>query len=385
MSEADQLQAEVYADGVEVRKTLNVEDFSVPSLVFTIRGPPNEPALISVRDTIPDDFGAGNIGFHPKHGGQYWTFDGNAVTFSRRFEPGEEYTTVYGIVGVEPSTAEWLSAEPSVDRSGVTGGPRRNGDATAGDDVVGEEGRADGLLERLANELAGGQASESARARVRSELGVEDPSTTADLEAAVGALADRVEALESSVPELTDSHAEAGAAPDIAGIRDRLDAIEAEISRDRTPDVESIRDRVVDLEADTASVAALGREVDTFLDRVDYLESSDGMVEEPAEQSKGQGQLRDDLDEIRSTLEAVSADVEDARTGMQRNARDIDDIGAELTEVATTVESSSVAHGADAARVAELEATVRRIAEDLEAAMEFQDRLSSTLLEMDAE
>ena len=169
MSEADQLQAEVIADGVEVRKTLNVEDFSVPSLVFTILGPPDEAALIRVRDPIPDDVGAGNIGFHPKHGGQFWTFDGNAVTFSRRFEPGEEYTTVYGIVGVEPSTAEWLSAEPSVDRSRIADGWQPNGETSAGDDVLGEEGQADGLLERLANELAAGESSEVAREQVRSE------------------------------------------------------------------------------------------------------------------------------------------------------------------------------------------------------------------------
>lgn len=443
MSEADQWRADVTAHGVQVKKVLNLDDYSVPSLVFTIRGPSDGAATVRVRDPIPDDVGAGDVGFHPKHGGEFWTFDGDAVTFSRRFEPGETYTTVYGLVDVEPDSDGQLRTEPSVELLDGDGGSSLGGTPPSGDVTDG-----DGLLGRLARELEAEEYDTADRERIREAL-LDDPGRASDGRAGGGAesreagdpvaadadsvapdvveltsdlesMRDRVEALErdaerrppgevESLRERLDAlesdtdeddpspvgvesmraYVDDLAADvrgdfedEIGGIRQRVDAIEEALDapEGQPDDLAPLEERVSALEADVDGLPALREEVATMGDRVDDL--ADERESAAADEVEA---IRDSVDELHAAHEALEEDVQDARAGVRRNGRDIDDVGGEVAELVATIESLPAASEPDAERLAALEDEVERMAGDLDSLGTFSERLSETLLDLDTQ
>ncbi len=88
----------VETDGVTVSKFFNAEDFPVPAVAFDVDSDRDEAVTLRIVDEIPDEFGIDQIGFHPEYGSEHWTASGDGVVrFEREIEPGESFTTVYGV------------------------------------------------------------------------------------------------------------------------------------------------------------------------------------------------------------------------------------------------------------------------------------------------
>lgn len=315
----------VERQGVELRKSVDAEDFGVPSLVFTVHAPAEEGATIRIRDPVPEAVDGGDIGFHPNHGGEFWTYEGDAVVFTRRFEPGESYTTVYGVAGADPATDDWLLAEPSVEVTESDGAPGPEADEEA--------------------------AGEATAAPTVADIAGAEPDGQAD----VPAEDDRVDRLRRDVDALTET-VESLEARQGGGDADAMDA------DSMAADVESIRDRLVDLEAtvDSSRVRA---------------SSVSAEVEE----------LHEAVESIREETDELAADLRETADGVGRNSRDIDDIGAEVAELATTVDTlAGEMRADDGDRIAALEEDVEAMRDDLESVLAFQERLAASLEDVDA-
>ncbi|MFB6085448.1 MAG: hypothetical protein ABEJ84_01365 [Halodesulfurarchaeum sp.] len=88
----------VVRNGVTVRKSFSADDFPVPAVTFEVASTREEPVDLRITDTIPEGFGVEQIGFHPDYGSEHWTATGDGgVRFERSVDPGEEFTTVYGV------------------------------------------------------------------------------------------------------------------------------------------------------------------------------------------------------------------------------------------------------------------------------------------------
>lgn len=337
MSDADHRNVAMVQQGVSLEKTLNTDDFAVPTIVFSIRAPPDGRTTVRVRDPIPESVEGGDVGFHPNHGGEFWTYEGDHVAFSREFEPGEEYTTVYGIVGADSDHHEWLSAEPTVD---LLDGVEASGeDAGSTDDQSTDgDGSADAkpnVLVQLAMALEEGDDDDLRRVRSALFDGEAPPVARIDeLRREVDGLAERTRRVEAR------SEAD-----------DRLDDLAAEVA--------SLGERLADLE-DRSGPPLVDAGDDVDLDAV-----------------------RSSVAEVREEVAEVASTVSQAKTGMERNARDIDDIGGELAELTSTVETVLVdpdSPAADDDSLADVVDSIEEIREDLESALAFQERLESTLL-----
>ncbi|MDR5656861.1 hypothetical protein RH831_06670 [Halodesulfurarchaeum sp. HSR-GB] len=88
----------VVTDGVTVTKSFDAEEFPVPAVTFAVESTRTEPVELTITDTIPEDFGIEQIGFHPEYGSEDWTATGNGeVRFERTVESDASFTTLYGI------------------------------------------------------------------------------------------------------------------------------------------------------------------------------------------------------------------------------------------------------------------------------------------------
>jgi len=115
MSESARDELTVSDREFSVRKSLNTDQFQTLAVVFDVRSSRNDSTRIQLSDTIPDRISMDDVGFHPEYGGDHWTIDGNRVVFERSFEPGEEYTTIYGIRDLDADEADGLMSDPAID------------------------------------------------------------------------------------------------------------------------------------------------------------------------------------------------------------------------------------------------------------------------------
>lgn len=90
--------AVVVQDGLTVTKSFSENEFPVPAVTFDVESAREEEVELRIVDAIPDEFGVEQIGFHPDYGSEHWTATGDGeVRFERTVEPGESFTTVYGV------------------------------------------------------------------------------------------------------------------------------------------------------------------------------------------------------------------------------------------------------------------------------------------------
>lgn len=140
MSEPDE-DVTVEENGVSVRKSLNDDQFETLAVVFDVRSERDEASTVTLVDTVPDDVPVDDIGFHPEYGVEHWHADGGEVVFSRTFEPGEQYTTVYGIRDFD-GERDGLLVEPTVE----TGVPAVGVDEPTGGGMVRDVEAIDALV-----------------------------------------------------------------------------------------------------------------------------------------------------------------------------------------------------------------------------------------------
>lgn len=304
MTDADQDHqgVAVVRGEVELHKEVDEDGFGVPSLVFTVQTPADERVTVRIRDPVPEEIDGGDIGFHPNHGGEFWTYEGDAVVFERGFEPDETYTTVYGVAGADPATDDWLLAEPSVEVEDAEGTEA----STAGDGPTVADlaetrpaesaGVDDGRLDRLRRDVDSLTATvESLEAR----LGEGEPpaldaeAVAADVEAIEERLADLEGAVDSSRVRTSSVSAEVEEIHDAVGeIREETEDLAADLRET----ADGVRRNSRDIDDVGAEVAELATTVDALAAETSRAEDEDRI-----------SALEDDLEAMREDVESVLA------------------------------------------------------------------------------
>ena len=106
----------VETEGMKVTKSFDAEGFPVPAVTFRVESDRNDPVGLRITDEIPEGFGIEQIGFHPDYGSEHWTATGEGVVrFERTVNPGEAFTTVYGIRMADDEEPTPFLEAPSVE------------------------------------------------------------------------------------------------------------------------------------------------------------------------------------------------------------------------------------------------------------------------------
>jgi hypothetical protein len=114
MSDADPEAVTVSADGITVRKTVDTEQFQTLAVVVELASERDDLARVQLVDHVPPAVPMEDVGFHPEYGSEHWSVEGEAVAFERDFEPGETYTTIYGIRDYPTAEVDALLGEPQL-------------------------------------------------------------------------------------------------------------------------------------------------------------------------------------------------------------------------------------------------------------------------------
>jgi peptidoglycan hydrolase CwlO-like protein len=313
MSSADpeEVSVEIRREGVSVEKSFEPDDFPVPAIAFVIRSERDVPVDVALVDTVPEDIQAEDIGFHPKYGAEYWRNEGEELIFERTFEPGEEYTTVYG-----------LRARDTEDIGRFLGEPEAEVDPPK-------------------------DSSEVVRDVINEDSGGSDPGASADdLEAAIAA-ADVNEPTSRSEPRPEDQPAEPSepasvpsesvAAALAESIRSgRVSDADLEVLRDalggEVESSNSVEVRIDHLQSEIADLKAYSDALEGFIDENGEART---LVRELQETVEG---VRADVEQVETEVESVSGEVSAATERVGELDEDVSRIDGEVGEVRTDVE-----------------------------------------------
>ena len=340
-------------DEVTVEKRFEPDDFPVPAIAFTITSERDEAVTVQLSDTVPDDTPTEDIGFHPDYGAEQWDVEGDAIVFTREFEPHEEFVTVYGLRGKDASDPDRFLTEPelsSVDAiegdSGddVGSGP---GDGPTAESGAAEEAGAD-VDESTATESDAG-ADVDGPAATESDAGAADddpegseapeatadegdPSLDIDLPGPDDAVADDPAEtdLEDDAGAASDSGA-SGSAPTATGDEPLAATLADEISEGRVDDADlaELRD-ALGVTADDSTNARIEHLQTTVADLEAYTDAIEEFLDEEGD---AQAVLRDVRNNYQSTVDRfddLAADIGDVRADL---AADVEDLRGDLAMV----------------------------------------------------
>jgi hypothetical protein len=310
---------------------------------------------VELADTVPDDIQAEDIGFHPKYGAEYWDVDGNTIAFSRSFEPGEEFVTVFGLRGKDARGLDRFLTEPVLTAADPVKVATDDdvGDVNDGDAETGSE-NGDGPVDVSEPETGRDQRD----CDVDLDLDLQEPgeeddppedlgSVTADppTDAAVGTDAASIEdagETEGSLAAALAAEIRNGAVDEaaLADLRDALGVAAAGTGaridhlQSTVADLEAYIDAFeafLDDEGDARTVLADVRaDYETAIDRIEALESDIANLEaELSEVAEMRDRLATPLGGIDATGETDGATGEDSATGDDSDAADGPEVNLE--------------------------------------------------------
>jgi predicted nucleic acid-binding Zn-ribbon protein len=355
MSRAEPEAVIAEAGGVTVEKRYEPDEFPVPAIAFTVSSTRDDPITVRMVDNLPDEVDPAHIGFHPDHGGEYWSVDESSVVFKRPFDPNEEYITVYGLRHIYVDTASQFLVEPELEildpTSDILGdnSGQHVRDVIAGesDDVQGldsgarEEASApavENVAEALADEIRAGDVDDETLSVLRSHLKVETESSSrrqrggekgdSSTEARIRRLQADVSDLRAYTDALEGFLDENGEAQEIlSDFREELDSLEPRVNSIETQADETateLSNAVDDFSADISSVST----------DVDSLESDIASLTEYADS------VSEDVETVESDLDSVSSDLSRLQSRVRRldnntaTEEDVEQIRAELDDLA---------------------------------------------------
>jgi predicted nucleic acid-binding Zn-ribbon protein len=421
MSDADQEAVTVSADGITVRKTVDAEQFQTLAVVIELASEREDGARVQVIDAVPSGIPMDDVGFHPDYGAEHWSVDDGTVAFERDLEPGEAYTTIYGIRDYPKDEIEALLGEPEV---GLVDIGSDDLDAVIDEDrseAVREfiSGEAD--LPGLEDEIADAGAAEAADSVAEA---TESPPAEAPAESEAAGAEEVAADAESETPAEPEPAAagasQSGRRPPAGGVvrvlikelrEGDIDDEDRRLLRDELLDVEGttetrvghLQQRVSDLEAYTDAleefideegtaeqvitdlrddIAGLEREVRSAGDRLDEAIDGLGTLEDRIDA------VGDDVGTVRSRAAQLDDRLEDAEDDIAGVDRRADDLDARLDGLSANVDAVDDRVSDVDERVEDLRDelnTLRRnlrndiqaLEDDLEDFEEFRDRLSS--------
>ena len=423
-------------DGVTVEKRYEPDDFPVPAIAFTITSDRDEAVTVRLSDTLPEDTPTEDIGFHPNYGAEQWDVEGDAIVFTREFEPHEEFVTVYGLRGKDASDPERFLTEPELTSVDALEGDSGDEVGSGLDDVPTAESSAD--------EDAGADVDEPAATDAQAESGAaaagdddpegsEDPEATADevdpsldidLPGPDDAVADDPAETEPDDDAGAAGHSgtsaavgdDAGAAgdsgasasaPAATGDGTLAATLAEEISEGRVDDADlaELRDalgvtaedstnaRIEHLQSSVADLEAYTDAIEEFLDeegdaqavlrdvRENYQSTVDRFDDLAADIDDVQADLATDTQDLREDLamaeDDLSTDIEDLRSDLAAAeddlAADVGDLREDLADVEAEVTEATEE------RIEALERDLEALEAELADVAEMRDRLVDAL------
>jgi predicted nucleic acid-binding Zn-ribbon protein len=360
MSRAESEAVIAEAGGVSVEKRYEPDEFPVPAIAFTVNSTRDDPITVRMVDNLPDEVDPAHIGFHPDHGGEYWSVDESSVVFKRPFDPNEEYVTVYGLRHIYVDTASQFLVEPEIEildpASDILG---EDSGQHVRDIIAGESDSVQGL-----SADTGGQASASAPAveNIAESLAEEIRSGAVDDET-LEVLRSHLK-IESESPRRGQTQQRSGSGnesstnarirrlqADVSDLRAYTDALEGfldengeaqEILSDFREELDSLSPRVNSLETQLDEVdAELSNAVDDFSADINSMATDIDSIEgDLASLNEHTDSLSGDIDAVDSEIDSVSSDLSRLQSRVRRldnntaTQEDVEEIRAELDGLA---------------------------------------------------
>lgn len=396
MTTLEEASIVVERDGVTVHKSFEDEDFPVPAIAFEVVADRDDAVDVTIIDVVPPDVPAENIGFHPEYGAEFWSIQGSDIVFERRFEPGEEYTTVYGIRPEEVDDVEShledpvLETSPAGSLAGTSDVGGVDGDITVepldldegpvGPEVS-EPTENDDYPEPGDHESEGQGTDPTAPPKgpdidLATDVPLEGPTDPDDGGSAV--------ADEGSLAGALAAEIRSGDVPDdeVRALRAALFDAEPDEAADSTEArIAHLQSAVSDLRAYTdaleafvddngGATAAIGDLRDSVTDLEDAVETVEERTEDNADLTH---QVGTDVDELDEEVQAVYEEVDDLHV-------DVEELEDDLETVRSEMGASEEVEG----RLEDLEDDVAAIQRDLEDLAEMRDRMASVFGNMGA-
>jgi peptidoglycan hydrolase CwlO-like protein len=368
-------QRTVSADGITVKKHIDTDRFKTPAVVLDIVSTADRSATVTLTEPIPEAFAIEDIGFHPDFGGEQWSIAGREITFQRETDPGEEYTTVYGVRGVAPDEIDvFLDTGMSV-ATDYAGDPEEPADEAEVEAEPVEELIAEDDDEVVRDVIAGDRDS-------LPEMGDEPAATEGDHEEATDEAAEADAANDRTAEASSDEdHGEAKTddgddtaaettPPKDAAVAGRAapegsrtlpgsvaEALAAEV-RDGTiaeenervlqeafgdPSEEpsgSVDARIEQLQTQVADLAAYTDELERFLDEHGGGDSALSDVEEGlAEVTENVDALEEAVDALETETTDLDEDLEGLESNLEGTQEDVDALETDLGDTQEDVDT----------------------------------------------
>lgn len=380
------------SDGVSVEKSFEPDDFPVPAIAFVLHAERDETVSVRLVDTVPSHVPPEDIGFHPKYGAEYWGVEGDTIVFEREFEPGEEYTTVYGLRGGDAEDVEEFMTEPTIEKVDP---PLEEADAgQTVRDVIGDTD-ADAVAD--ADTDASNEAEEAANSVDEDD---EDDESD-DVASAVEKVDTDEEATEESDDmDLSDADGAASGAASGAAIPEGESLVSALAEEIRSGDVEdeaveelrdalgvdlasaSVEARIEHLQSSVSDLEAYTEALEEFLDengdaqrlisdvKADFEEATERFddLESKAEAAE---EAANSVDE--TVEQKVSAELDELWSAVDEATDDVSAVSEELESLREEV------GGATDNRIETVEAKLDELSQELDELAEMRDRLTSAL------
>lgn len=91
------------AEGIHVRKGLDLDTLALPAVRFRIESRREERAGVVLEDDVPEPASVHDVGFHEEHGAENWhVYEGGRLRWVNTLAPGESTTTLYGVWFADP-------------------------------------------------------------------------------------------------------------------------------------------------------------------------------------------------------------------------------------------------------------------------------------------
>jgi hypothetical protein len=426
-------QRTVSADGITVKKHIDTDRFKTPAVVLDIVSTADRSVTVTLTEPIPEAFAIEDIGFHPDFGGEQWSIAGREITFQRETDPGEEYTTVYGVRGVAPdeidvfldtgmSVATDYAGDPeeSADEAEVESEPaeeliREDDDEVVRDVIAGdrdslpemgdEPAATEGDDEGATDEAAEADAANDRTAEASSDEGHGEAETSSDEghgEAETDDGDGEDTAAEATPPKdaavtgepapegsrtLPDSVAEALAAEVRDGtIAEENERVLQEAFGDPSEEPSgSVDARIEHLQTQVADLAAYTDDLERFLDEHGGGDSALADVEEGlAEVTENVDALEEAVDALDDRVGETEGRLDEAETGiddllyLEEDVMELRSRTEDLPDLEETVEQLSEERVADLdSRLGDLSETVDTLESEMEEMKSFRDRLSN--------
>ena len=407
MADAEPDEPVVESDaGITVEKSYEPDDFPVPAIAFVIRSERDEQASVRLVDTVPEEVRSEDVGFHPKYGAEFWEQEGNTITFTREFEPDEEFVTVYGIRGRAANDMIRFLTEPRLESVDPVGGADESEEVVR--DVIGDEEATGEDLESAVTDMDTDADADAAATGEEAESAdeVDLESDEVDLEIELngpegGATADNAGG--GGDIEVPDADSEADAETDIdielksdaGGNVEPVTGTDADVEpqRETEPDADTASgSELASGDAESVSEASTDVEGSVVAALTGELRAADPGDEEvaalrealPGEPTPDPG-LRDRVETTAERLDGLESELEELRTAVEESTAEAADAAETAAAVREDVADLEAVDPATEAQVVALSEDIERMEAELAEVLELRDRLTNALVGLGVE